>query len=392
MSYSKFGFPPLSYLGYGALQELAPLSLRLARSKKVLLVADPVVQQLGMAERVTASLEGVGFQVDVYTDLEPEPSLATGERLVRFVRSSGAGLIIGLGGGSALDLAKLAAVLSSHEGEVKDYLNLSAIRSIQHPGLPKILMPTTSGTGSEVTNIAVLSLGHTKDAVVHDYLLPDAAVVEPELTLSVPAKITAATGLDALTHAIEAYLSRYANPVSDALALQAIRLGSRSLIQAVRDGRNRQARSDLSAASHLAGIAFSQAGVGGVHALAYPLGGQFHVAHGEANAVLLPYVMAYIRPACESRLADIWNAMTDENLRTAEEQREHKAAACIRLLHQLVRDAGIATNLGGLGIPANALDSLAQDALKQTRLLDRSPMPLKLGDIRNIYAAAFQGR
>src|SRR5690606_22531931 len=181
---------------------------------------------------------------------------------------------------------------------VRNYLNLTGTQKIMKKGLPKILIPTTSGTGSEVTNISVLSLETTKDVVTHDYLLPDVAIVDPALTVSLPARVTAATGVDAFTHAVEAYVSKNASPVSDAMALQAIRLISQSIRTAVANGEDKQARTDMSYGSYLAGLAFFNAGVAGVHALAYPLGGQFHLPLGEANAVLLPYVMGYIRKSC----------------------------------------------------------------------------------------------
>lgn len=305
---AKITFTPLSYTGWGALDHLMDEVERFD-AKKVLIVTDPLLEKLGITDKVAEPLKAAGIQAELYTEVVPEPPLEVGERLVRFTRDREFDLVIGLGGGSALDLAKLAGVLATHEGDVADYLNLTGTRSLTHKGLPKILIPTTSGTGSEVTNIAVLSLATTKDVVTHDYLLPDAAIVDPALTVSLPPKVTAATGIDALTHAIEAYVSVNANPVTDGLALQAIRLISGSIRTAVSDGGNKEARSDMSYGSFLAGLAFFNAGVAGVHALAYPLGGQFHISHGESNAVLLPYVMGYIRPSSEKRMRDIYGAM-----------------------------------------------------------------------------------
>ena len=198
-----------------------------------------------------------GYTTTIYTDIAPEPPLAIGEKLVDFTRKHPFDLVIGVGGGSALDLAKLAAVLAKHDGKVADYLNLTGTKTLDNKGLPKILIPTTSGTGSEVTNISVLSLDTTKDVVTHDYLLADVAIVDPALTISLPSKVTAATGVDALTHAIEAYVSVNANAVTDALALQAIRLISQSIRTAVHNGQDKQARTDMSYGGYLAGLAFS---------------------------------------------------------------------------------------------------------------------------------------
>ena len=290
----KITFAPISYTGWGSLAHVTGEVQRF-NAKKVLVVTDPFLKELGLTDKVEKPLAEIGVMTELYTEVVPEPPLAVGEKLVAYTREHAFDLVIGLGGGSALDLAKLAGVLAVHEGKVADYLNLTGSKQVSKKGLPTILITTTSGTGSEVTNISVLSLETTKDVVTHDYLLADVAIVDPELTISLSPKVTAATGVDALTHAVEAYISKNANPVSDALALQAIRLISNSLRTAVLEGTNKQARADMSYGSYLAGLAFFNAGVAGVHALAYPLGGQFHIAHGDSNAVLLPYVMGYIR-------------------------------------------------------------------------------------------------
>jgi len=347
MSIAKLVFAPLSYTGWGSLEQLLP-EIEKYSPKKILLVTDPMLEKIGLIERVTTPLKEQGYDVSVYTGVVPEPPLETGEKLVSFTRKGEFEMVIGLGGGSALDLAKLAAVLAAHEGPVVDYLNLSGSKKVDKKGLPKILIPTTSGTGSEVTNISVLSLETTKDVVTHDNLLADVAIVDPELTVSVPAKVTAATGIDALTHAVEAYVSVNANPTTDALALQAIRLIGRSLRNAVENGSNKQARIDMSQGSYLAGLAFFNAGVAGVHALAYPIGGQFHISHGESNAVLLPYVMGYIRKSCMKRMADILNALGGNSSFLSEEEASY---TCVKELERLVKDVGIPETLAGFNIP-----------------------------------------
>ena len=187
---------------------------------------------------------------------------------------------------------------------------------------------------------------------------------------------------------MEAYVSKNASVVSDALALQAIRLISQSIRTAVQDGTNVQARTDMSYGSYLAGIAFFNAGVAGVHALAYPLGGQFHIAHGDSNAVLLPYVMGYIRSSCEKRMKDIYNAMGFSSNQLSQQQASYK---CVDELKRLVEDVGIPSTLQGFNITADALESLTTDAVKQTRILARSPMPLLQQDIFTIYEAALNG-
>ena len=216
----------------------------------------------------------------------------------------------------------------------------------------------------------------------HDNLLADVAIVDPELTVSLPSKVTAATGIDALTHAVEAYVSVNASPASDALALQAIRLIGRSLRKAVKDGNDKQARIDMSQGSYLAGLAFFNAGVAGVHALAYPIGGQFHISHGESNAVLLPYVMGYIRKSCTKRMGDILNALGGNSSFMSEEEASY---ACVEELKRIVKDVSVPQTLADFNIPESALESLTEDGVKQKRLLARSPLPLQEDDIREIY-------
>lgn len=384
---SKITFMPISYTGWGSLDHLTDEVERLNASN-ILIVTDPFLEELGMTDKIVEPLKAKGWQTSIYTEVVPEPPLEVGEKLVAYTREHKFDLVIGLGGGSALDLAKLAGVLATHEGKVADYLNLTGDRSLTHKGIPKILIPTTSGTGSEVTNISVLSLESSKDVVTHDFLLPDVAIVDPALTTSLPPKVTAATGIDALTHAVEAYVSKNANPVTDALALQAIRLISGSIRTAVADGENKDARSNMSYGSYLAGLSFFNAGVAGVHALAYPLGGQFHISHGESNAVLLPYVMGYIRPSCEKRMKDILEAMGFSSNQLTQEEASYK---CVEELKRLVADVDIPVSLKGFDIGEDALESLTDDGVKQTRILARSPMPLERDDIFTIYHAAYSG-
>lgn len=388
MSYSQLVFAPLSFTGWGSLEELVP-QVEKFNPKRILVITDPMLEKLGLTARATEPLREKGWEVEVSTDVEPEPPLALGERLVKFTREGNFDLVVGFGGGSALDLAKLAAVLAKNEGDVADYLNLTATRSITEKGLPKILIPTTAGTGSEVTNISVLSLDSSKDVIAHEALIADVAIVDPALTVTVPSRVTAATGVDALTHAIEAYVSVNASPTSDALALHAIRLMSRSIRTAVHDGENKEARTAMSHGSYIAGLAFFNAGVAGVHALAYPLGGQFHIPHGESNAVLLPYVMNYIRKSSEKRMRDIFEALGGNATLMSDEEASY---ACVEELVRLVKDVGIPHTLQEFDIPESAIESLTQDGVKQKRILARSPLPLQEEDIRNVYRAAYSGK
>lgn len=379
----KIAVTPITYIGWNSIVNLAE-ELKQSNNPKILLIADPVLVQLKIVESVTTILEENSLAFDLYSKLIPEPTLQTGQELVDFTRKGNYDLVIGFGGGSALDLAKLAAVFTQNEGDLKDYLNLTATKKIKKKGIPKILIPTTSGTGAEVTNISVLALEKTKDVIVHDFLIADVAIVDPKFTISIPAKVTAATGADALTHAMEAYISVNANPYSDGLALQAIRLIGSSLKQAVKNGAETEARTKMSYGSYLAGLAFFNAGVGAIHALAYPLGGQFHIAHGDSNAVLIPYVLNHIKNHCSDRLKDILEAL-------GEKPGTDPASECVNYLKSLVTEIGIPETLIGFDIPETALESLVEDGILQKRLLARCPVELTKDDIRNIYMAAFKG-
>lgn len=387
MVYSRIASTPVTHIGWGAIEKLVE-EVERSGENKVLIVADPVLESIGLLDKIISPLRHKLYPYDLYTDLIPEPVLETGEKLVDFARKGDYSLVIGIGGGSALDMAKLAAVFSHNPGSLKDYLNLTATKKIQQKGLPKILIPTTSGTGAEVTNISVLALEHTKDVIIHDYLIADTAIVDPELTVTMPPKVTAATGADALTHAIEAFISINANPVSDGLALQAIRLIGSSLEQAVKNGSDKSARINMAYGSYLAGLSFFNAGVGAIHALAYPLGGQFHIPHGDSNAVLIPYVMNYIRRSCSKKIAFILEALGENIQHMSDDEASKK---CIDKLASLIKAIGIPQKLGGFNIPETAARSLAEDGIKQKRLLSRCPMTLTEEDILQIYQSAFSG-
>jgi alcohol dehydrogenase len=387
MSFTRIASTPVTHIGWGSIEQLIT-EVKRFDTDKILVVADPVLKQIGVIEQALKSLTDENYKFDLYTEIIPEPLLETGQKLVDFARKGDYSLVIGIGGGSALDLAKIASVFLKNDGSVKEYLNLSGSKTLQKKGVPKIFIPTTSGTGTEVTNISVLALENTKDIISHDYLIADVAIVDPQLTISMSPKVTAATGADALTHAIEAYISKNANEYSDGLALQAVSLISQSLVHAVKDGKNKKARINMSYGSYLAGLAFFNAGVGAIHALAYPLGGQFHLSHGESNAVLIPYVMNYIRHTCFERISLIYKAMGED---IAVKNPEDSSEKCIYKLSELLITIGIPRTLEEFGITLSSLPQLTSDGFKQKRLLSRCPMELNENDIFNIYRSAFSG-
>ncbi|MEK3808686.1 iron-containing alcohol dehydrogenase [Bacillus sp. FSL H8-0547] len=384
---NTFRSPSIIITGEGSFQKVIEL-VQQHQAEKVHLFADPVLIRLNVLKPLAEAFEEKKIELEIFSDIQPEPTAAAGNRAKAALADSGADLVIGIGGGSCLDLAKAAAVLSSHEGAVEDYLNLTGTKSLSNKGLPKLLIPTTSGTGAEMTDIAVFSLEDSKDVITHPNLLADAVIIDPELTYSLPPRATASSGIDALTHAIESYLSVHADVLTDTLALEAAGKIAASLRKAVLNGSDQEARNSMSWGSMLAGLSFFNAGVAGVHALAYPLGGLFKMPHGESNAVLLPYVMDEIRDSCSGKMAILARRLgIEKNGRTDEEL----ARLAVLEMKHLIQDTGLPLSLREYGIKEEDLDRLADNGAKQTRLLSRSPKPLSRDDIKRIYTAAFHG-
>lgn len=384
---SKFISPVNIIVGPGVLQDVPSIVQRLG-GKKVFIIADPGIVKVGIVDKITSILNDNNVPFKVYSDLIPEPPISVADKAVQSLRSSGADFVIGIGGGSSLDVAKAASVLCKHEGSVKDYLNLTGTKRVTQKGLPLMLIPTTAGTGSEVTDIAVFSLENTKDVITDPLLMADVALVDPELTYSLPHHITASTGVDALTHALEAYISVNATPLTDALAIDAIKTISSNIRTAVWNGKNKEARQKMAWGSLIAGLSFYNAGVSGVHALAYPLGGLYHLPHGVCNAVMLPYVFDYIWPSCMNKMAEIAVAL---GINIKHLSIRDAAIEAVREMYNIVIDVGIPVTLKDHGIKEGDLEALSRAGIEQKRLLQRSPKPYTLDDIRRIYRAAYDG-
>jgi alcohol dehydrogenase class IV len=367
----------------GSLSQLADEVDRFG-SRKIMLVTDAGLVKAGIAGRVLDMLKGRA--IEVFAEVEPDPSIETVVICADLVRSTKCELIIGLGGGSALDTAKCASVMATNPGEVEAYLGID---KVVLPGVPKILIPTTSGTGSEVTNVAVLSLKaqHTKKGIVSRHLLADTAILDPELTLGLPPFVTAATGMDALTHAIEAYVSRFAQPLTDDFALKAIRMIGANLRTAVFHGQNVEAREAMLSASLYAGLAFGSAATGMVHGLAMPLGGQFNIAHGIANAVLLPHVMRWNLVAALPRYRDIALALGEPVGHLSMSGAAERAIAAVEALS---RDIGIPVHLDDLAVPRSAMDALARDGMTNFRQTRPNPRDVTYEGLMGILDSAFR--
>jgi alcohol dehydrogenase len=351
--------------------------------KRVLVVTDPGFLRTGLADPVRASLERQGMQVTTYSDVLADPPEAVVEAAAAFARQQGAELVVGLGGGSSMDVAKLVAVLAGSE---QPLAQMYGIGKVTGQRLPLVQVPTTAGTGSEVTNIAIVTTGETtKMGVVAPQLYADLAVLDANLTVGLPPVVTAATGIDAMVHAIEAYTSRHKkNPLSDMLARQALSLLSANLVKACENGRDLEARQAMLLGACLAGQAFSNAPVAAVHALAYPIGGIFHVAHGLSNSLVLPHVLRFNLPAATSHYAELAGIVVPH----ASGSEEARAQALIVAMQQIAKITGVETTLQQVGITEHDLDRLADDAMLQTRLLGNNPRELTRDDARAIYAAA----
>ncbi len=352
-----------------------------------LLVTDPGLRDLGLCDPAIASLRAAGHAVTIFDAVEADPSRATLMAAVEAGRAAGVTGVLGFGGGSSQDVAKLAALLL---GSGEDLDEAWGVAQAKGPRLPLVLVPTTAGTGSEVTPVSIITVGaEEKRGVSSPVILPDIAVLDAELTMGLPATITAATGVDAMVHAIEAYASRNANnnPMSKLLAREALRLLGANIETAVAQGGDRNAREAMLLGSMLAGQAFANSPVAAVHALAYPIGGTFHIPHGLSNALVLPHVLRFNAPDAGALYAEI-AADAFPHLAGVEGS-QARTVAFIDALADLARRLGLPPRLRDVDIPKDAIGKMASDAMLQGRLLVNNPRALSERDVRAIYEAAW---
>ena len=372
--------------GVDTINDLAAMVRDLGGSK-VFLVVDPGLKAAGLVERITAPLKAAKIGCEIYDKVDPEPGLKLADNGAKLAQKAKCDCVVGVGGGSAMDVAKAVSILLTNGGKAEDYLGLGKIRK---PGVPKIMVPTTAGTGAEVTFTAVFINEKTKSkgGMNGDPLYPDAAILDPALTLSMPPHVTAMTGIDAFTHALEAFVSTQAHQISNMYALEAIELISRNLPKAYAHGGNLEARSAMLLGSLLAGKALATAGVGLVHAMAYPLGGMFGIPHGLANAVLLPYVMAYNIIGAPEKFAVVAEVM---GVDVAEMNDREAAEAAVEAVYQLNQDVDIPRTLTDLKIPAKKIPEMAKIALTVTRPVENNPRKPALDDVIAVYETAMIG-
>ena len=370
--------------GLGAIEKVGA-EVQGLKKKKVLVVTDPGIVQAGLLEPLKTSLQAANIPFALFDGVEPDPRLEVVRQCAELGRKEGVEALIGYGGGSSLDIAKVAAVLLTNEGDLTQFFGIDLI---PNPGLPVILIPTTAGTGSEVTPIAILSdtREKLKKGIVSPYLFPEVALLDPQLTVGLPPLVTALTGLDALIHAIEAYTSVNAFDLTDHLAFRALELLYDNIRTAYARGEDLEARAHMLEGSLLAGIAFANAGVTAVHAFAYPLGGEFHLAHGLANSVMLPHVMRFNLLGNLPKFADIGSAL---GLDTEHLTDKEAALEALEAVEDLMEDLTIPRRLRDLNIPQEAIPSLAEGVMKVTRLLANNPRRITLEDARRIYEEAW---
>ena len=350
-----------------------------------LFVSDEQLVKLGLTDAAREALKHSGRSIVLFDAVEADPSRKTLEAAVAAGREAGVESVVGFGGGSPMDVAKLAAYLL---GSGDDLDAIWGVDIAKGGRLPLVLVPTTAGTGSETTPISVITCaGGVKLAVNARSLTADWAVLDPQLTVGLPRGVTAATGIDAIVHAVEAYTStRLKNPVSDALAREALRLLTGNLLTVCTDPQNMEAREAMLLGAHLAGLAFSNAPVAGVHALAYPLGGLHHLPHGVTNALMLRHVLQHNAEAAREHYAELAPIVLPQ---CEAEGSQARTAMLIERLDELVRESGIATRLRDYGIDHSEAPTLAREAMKQTRLLVNNPCEITEADAQRLYEAAW---
>jgi len=353
---------------------------------RILLVTDPGLSRLGLYIPALEALRRQGKTVVLFDTVEADPSVGTLHAACELGVAAGVTGVLGFGGGSSLDIAKVAALLLGSKQPLDEAWGVNNARG---PRLPLVLVPTTAGTGSEVTPVAILTLGgDEKRGISSPVLLPDLALLDAELTLGLPPQITAATGIDAMVHAIEAYTSTNANnnPLSRILAREALRLLGSNIERAVSDGQDIAAREAMLLGSMLAGQAFANSPVAAVHALAYPIGGIFHVPHGLSNALVLTSVMRFNLHAAGDAYAEI---AADVFPDLADVAAADRASAFVRSLGELILRLQMPSRLRELGIPEDALPRMAFEAMKQQRLLVNNPRAVSEADAFAIYSEAW---
>ena len=371
--------------GIGSIQQLATL-IKDAQYKKILLVTDPGMLQHQLHVPILDIFQDVSVEYAIYADVQADPPEHIMLEAVSFAKQHQVDAIIGFGGGSSLDVAKVIALLADPR-QNQSIQDIYGVNNAKAPRLPLILIPTTAGTGSEVTPISIVTTGETtKTGIVSPILYADTAILDATFTTGLPAHITAATGIDAMVHAIEAYTSKIKkNFYADMLAKQALKLLNKNLTPVLVNGQDLEARQNMLLGSMLAGQAFANAPVGAVHALAYPLGGHFHLSHGHTNALVLLEVLKFNAPNAKHLYAELMQWLDPYSKGSID-------GLCDLFIDHIQRHldgSGLTLKLRDLGVPEHMLETLAHDAMLQTRLLQKNPREMTYEHALKIYQAIY---
>ena len=371
-----FGFQSIDSLGD---------EIRRVNGHKVLIVTDPGIKNAGLVETVTAVLERQKFPFQVFADVEPDPKMEVVQASLDAARTFGPDVIIGLGGGSSLDISKVTSVMLTNKGTLESYIGMGLV---PEPGLPLILIPTTAGTGSEMTSICVLSdtRNNVKKAVVSDHMYAKVALLDPQLTLGLPPRITANTGMDAFVHALESFVGVRATVFTDTLNLRAIELIAANLRAAYANGFNREARENMLQASCLAGMAFSNTQNGLDHAIALSIGGRFHLPHGLLTAFICPWVMEYNLMAAPRKFIQVARAFGEKTDGLPEMEAARLAVKAVR---DLLDDVNISYRLRDYDVPRDAIPDLAKGTMTGVRLLSNNPRTVTEADVVKLLEANY---
>jgi len=370
--------------GFGSLESLGDEIGRIGGSK-VLVVTDPGIKAAGILDLVAKPLDNAHCSYHVFAEVEPEPSVEVAIRSSEAAKAFGPDVIIGLGGGSSMDISKVTSVLLTNEGPIEKYFGMELV---PHPGIPLILIPTTAGTGSEMTSICVLSdpQSNVKKGVVSGHMFATVALLDPTLTIGLPPDITAMTGMDAFVHAAESYTGVAATVFTDTLNLQAIRMIAANLRKAFANGESREARENMLYASCLAGMAFSNTQNGLDHALALAIGGKFHLPHGLLTAFLCPWVMEFNVLANPMKFIEIARAFGEDT----EDLPEIEAARLsVKAVKSLLDDLGISYRLSSYDVPKEEIPGLAKATIGAARLIKNNPRKVTERDVIHILEANY---
>lgn len=381
--------PQKIVFGTGCIETLVNDYKALGYQRLFVLTAPPI---LPLIEAPLEELRNGDIQIEIFQNILAEPTVNDFKAILEKARAFQADSVIGIGGGSVLDVTKLVAAFINSDQQVEDCFGTGFIKA---KGLWFACLPTTAGTGSEVSPNAILldERDHLKKGIVSPYLIADAAYVDPKLTWTVPAKVTADTGMDALTHCIEAYTNKFAHPAVDIYALQGIRLIAANLLRAVKNGKDQEAREALALGSLYGGLCLGPVNTAAVHALSYPLGGEFHIPHGLSNAILLPSVMKFNAEACPKRYAEVAEALLSSTPISPRDTRDTSDASLaqrgVDFIYELADAVGIPKKLTDLGIPQSAVDGMAKAAMEVQRLLKNNPREVTEQDARDIYNSLY---